>query len=341
MNRAKYAVTLMVGILLGTLLGGPAAQAAAEYFQAGRSYQPIYVDGKLVDLEAYGINGHNYVKLRDIGQAVGFNVYWDETNSTVQVVSDQPYTGLPPAQETPAPAEEVDYSREANPAIFNGELSREVYNAIRDTVVNQEAILAGSKQPIPMGQVTLYGPVDEATIAIGGYPTYEIARHPDGGYACNARYPEAYKEAAAHTQSFVDGLAGKSDREKVSDIAWYVADRITYAVAYPGPNVVLTQDGQVPGACMAYAYSFQFLCDRVGIPCILVHSDTHQWNMVYLEGQWWGVDVTGLDTGDETRFRDSMTVLNQPIEMQGTAYRDAEPEVTIFAQELLAPGSTK
>lgn len=28
-------------------------------------------------MEAYTINGNNYVKLRDIGEKVGFNVYWD------------------------------------------------------------------------------------------------------------------------------------------------------------------------------------------------------------------------------------------------------------------------
>ena len=38
----------------------------------------------------YNIGGNNYVKLRDIGQAVGFNVYW---NDGVQIDSNAPYTG--------------------------------------------------------------------------------------------------------------------------------------------------------------------------------------------------------------------------------------------------------
>jgi uncharacterized protein YkwD len=40
------------------------------------------------------INGSNYVRLRDIGELMGFNVYWD---GTVQIDSTSPYTGQPSA----------------------------------------------------------------------------------------------------------------------------------------------------------------------------------------------------------------------------------------------------
>lgn len=45
-------------------------------------------------MTAYNIGGNNYVKLRDIGKAVGFNVYWD---NGVQIDSAVPYTGEAPA----------------------------------------------------------------------------------------------------------------------------------------------------------------------------------------------------------------------------------------------------
>ena len=38
-------------------------------------------------------------KLRDIGQAVGFNVFWDDTAKCVQVESDKPYTGIAPTKQ--------------------------------------------------------------------------------------------------------------------------------------------------------------------------------------------------------------------------------------------------
>ncbi len=44
---------------------------------AQRCTSPILLNGAPIEIEAYNINGHNYFKLRDIGKAVGFNVYWN------------------------------------------------------------------------------------------------------------------------------------------------------------------------------------------------------------------------------------------------------------------------
>lgn len=339
--RGKNMVTLLAGILVGMALAGPVANAATEYFQAQRTPHPIYVDGQQVQMETYTINGHNYVKLRDIGEKVGFEVYWD--GSAAQIVSDQPYTGLPPVQ-PPAPTKAPttqDYSAQANSAIFTGELTRENYNAIRDTVLHRDEIAAGSYQPVQMGAFTRYGIIDEVTAAIGGYPVYEPIPQPDGSYVCTAKCPESYKDALAHTQSFLNGLAGMTDSEKVTAMAWYVADRITYAVKYPTPSEVLAQDGQFPGACMSYAYSFRFLCDRAGIPCILIQSQDHQWNQVYVDGQWRDVDVTSIDVEDVEIDRSWVQVLKPLTDIRGDGQLDKSPEVTVFAKELLVPGSTK
>lgn len=248
---------------------------------------------------------------------------------------------LPPQTVSVDNGSREDFSQQANPAIFQGELSRENYNAIRDTVLHRNEIVADSYQPIQMGAFTRYGIIDEVTAAIGGYPVYEPISRPGGSFVCTAKCPESYKDAVAHTQGFLDSLAGQSDREKVTAIAWYVADRLTYAVKYPGPGRVLAQDEQMPGACMAYAYSFRFLCDRAGIPCILKRGGNHQWNMVYAEGQWWDVDVTAADAGDDTSLREDITILNDPVEYEMAGGVVEEPEVTAFAQELLVPGSTK
>ena len=73
-NRGKKMGLLLTGMALGaTFCGG----AAAAGIVAVPTRQPIYVDGQQVKMEAYNINGSNYVKLRDAGRQVGFNVYWD------------------------------------------------------------------------------------------------------------------------------------------------------------------------------------------------------------------------------------------------------------------------
>lgn len=92
----KEHLNFVSGIMAGAVLfGGTTAYAAG--IVAEPSWQPIYVDGQKVAMTAYNIGGNNYVKLRDIGQQVGFNVYWD---NGVQVDSDAPYTGVAPAAET-------------------------------------------------------------------------------------------------------------------------------------------------------------------------------------------------------------------------------------------------
>ena len=101
MSKTREAICMGIGILAGLALSGPAAQAAIETFTTTRGSQNIYVDGVQVSMTAYGINGNNYVKLRDVGEAVGFNVYWD--GSAVQIESDKPYTGEPPASQTTPP----------------------------------------------------------------------------------------------------------------------------------------------------------------------------------------------------------------------------------------------
>lgn len=339
MQAHKNRFMLLAGIFVGIVMAGPVANAAAELFQAQRTPHPIYVDGQQVQMETYAINGSNYVKLRDIGEKVGFEVYWD--GSAAQIISDQPYTGQPPVQ-SPAPTTTPttpDYSVQANPAVFTGELTPTIYNAVRDTVVNRESIMGG-QEPINMGpNVTRNSSLDNALAGMGRYPIYELL-YRNNGYVCNVRYPEAYQEAAIHTQGFVDSLDGLTDREKVEAICWYVEDRITYETVYAGPNKVLVQDSKVPGDCMAYSGSFQFLCERAGIPCVLISSYVHQWTMVYADGQWWDVDVTA-EAGIPPEDRHLAHVMTDPTERYGSDFEDQDPAATLFAQEALVPGSTK
>lgn len=106
MNRLKNTGLVLCGLVLGLSLSAPAAQAV-ESLKATLSTNRILVDGQEVRLTAYNINGNNYVMLRDIGRAVGFNVYWDSDAKCVQVESKKPYTGEAPVTSvTPKPAEQ-------------------------------------------------------------------------------------------------------------------------------------------------------------------------------------------------------------------------------------------
>ena len=82
----KEILLMTTGIFVGTLLchGGGAAAAGTV---AEPSWLPIFVNGEQVQMEAYNIHGNNFVKLRDIGQTVGFNVYWPSVSAMRRSIS--------------------------------------------------------------------------------------------------------------------------------------------------------------------------------------------------------------------------------------------------------------
>lgn len=47
--------------------------------------------------------------------------------------------------------------------------------------------------------------------------------------------------------------------------------------------------------CEGYARSLQLLCHQAGIPCVVLHSNSHMWNAVQVGGIWYVVDSTWND----------------------------------------------
>ncbi len=84
---------------------------------AEKVIQLVRVDGRQVELNAYEIDGSNYVKLRDIGEMLDFNVYWEDG---IFIDSASPYTGKPSGEViqsigtplSPAPEVNVEAVRE-------------------------------------------------------------------------------------------------------------------------------------------------------------------------------------------------------------------------------------
>lgn len=90
MNRKREALFMGIGILAGLTLCGPAS-AAVQQLTATPTTQTFCVDGQQVQFEAYSIHNNNFVKLRDIGQAVDFGVTYDASTNSVHIDSTQSY----------------------------------------------------------------------------------------------------------------------------------------------------------------------------------------------------------------------------------------------------------
>ena len=115
MSRTRDAIIMGIGILVGITLCAPAAQAAAEVLTASPTTQTFYVNGQQVEFEAYLIHGNNFVKLRDIGQAVDFSVTYDAAANSVHIDPDAHYQeeAATPAPSVPSPSALTEESVQA------------------------------------------------------------------------------------------------------------------------------------------------------------------------------------------------------------------------------------
>lgn len=98
-SKLNFLAGLIAGILMVTCTG--MASAISETVTAVLTTSPIYLDGEQVAIKGYNIAGHNYFQLRDIGEQLGFNVYWSD--GAVFIDSQSPYTGVPIAIMTVSP----------------------------------------------------------------------------------------------------------------------------------------------------------------------------------------------------------------------------------------------
>lgn len=85
-NQTRYRAGLLKSPLLASLKAVP-------------TKSKIIVNGVQVNLEAYGINGNNYFKLRDLaklfsGTKKQFEVTWDGQKKAINLVSGKPYTSV-------------------------------------------------------------------------------------------------------------------------------------------------------------------------------------------------------------------------------------------------------
>lgn len=129
---------------------------------------------------------------------------------------------------------------------------------------------------------------------------------------------------ATATEEWLAALPGKEadDYTKIVAIAELLCERVTYnyVAAYGyGYSELSAQEKEVTrythseyGAlvngsaiCTGYAAAFQYLCDLLGVTSIYADgyagyatgSTAHAWNMVWLDGAWYHVDVTWMDNG--------------------------------------------
>ena len=341
--------SFIIGLLCGSLLFGGFTVFANAEIVAKITSQIFFWNNSQVDLEAYNINGANYIKLRDAAELFGVSVeYYQDTNTV--------YLGEPRKEITPKTIidgnsyAKEDYSSKANQEIFNEIYTRDAYNAIRQSIVDIAEIIATTDENGHNADYEYAHFVDEnsniieamksVTATMFGYYNFSFGYEPTisnlyeypGYRICKVQIHKHFEPANNATDNFVAEIENLPDAEKAKLIADYICDRVVYKddnVA--GINSVFTETPPVNGLCGTYANAFVYLCQRADIPCISVKDDVHAWNEVYIDGKWYVADISYYDVSK-----------NNSILFQETYVRtDIDPQKTNFAKELLVPGSMK
>jgi hypothetical protein len=90
-DAASKAITLTSGSAY-TSVGGEMQSKGTEAKVPSATSSKITLDGTAVTFTAYMIDGNNYFKLRDIGEAFDFGVAWDEATRTIAIDTTSGYT---------------------------------------------------------------------------------------------------------------------------------------------------------------------------------------------------------------------------------------------------------
>ena len=231
-----------------------------------------------------------------------------------------------------------EFSQEASPEVFTGVYSRELYNAIRQTMVDGTSAAAPAYTMVSKEDYSavkkLIGRMEDVLRYEHHVPQNftDYWRYLDY-FAVSAEMPENYQAPLDFIQPVIEATAEMTDRERVEAFNDYIRTLLAYE---KGKTAGITQTfaphtGELKAAYGSYARAMKFLC-AADIPCFTVSSKTHTWNLVYVDGQWLHVDVSANDLSG----RNGVLLVESY-----QAGRNQVPEATAFLKELFVPGSVK
>ena len=90
-DGSKNAILITTGSKYTTVGGELKVSGSKSEKPAVPTPSKVYINGKEVQFIAYNIDGYNYFKLRDIGKALNFGVFWDGANNTIRIDTTEDY----------------------------------------------------------------------------------------------------------------------------------------------------------------------------------------------------------------------------------------------------------
>ena len=150
-------------------------------------------------------------------------------------------------------------------------------------------------------------------VNIGGIVTYHISIGPgeNENYLLDT-FQEAgsIEQAESYIQNIVDQIVNQTQNDSVVEKARRIHNWLVTSVSYEESEENKNRF-EIYGAlhdqravCEGYARSFKYLMEKVGVPCVLLSgtgtnsegkSESHAWNYMQVNNQWYAVDVTWDD----------------------------------------------
>lgn len=151
--------------------------------------------------------------------------------------------------------------------------------------------------------------------------------------------PDELKKADDKIESIVSGISSKSTYDKLLYIAEYVCQQTEYGFkqlpdgGYDAINGVydVLSGIRTNTVCTSYALTFQRFMEKAGINSyILANGGVHAWNIIELDGKWYGVDCTFGDLGNSFDRKYFLMGKNE-MQMYNTPGANIDP-VAVFAK---------
>lgn len=115
----------------------------------------------------------------------------------------------------------------------------------------------------------------------------------------------------------------ETDLEKEKAAYDLIMDNTIYSTCeYDQSCVSVFLEGK--SVCAGYAQAMQLLCNGAGIETIAVTSSDHEWNKVYLYGNWYNVDCTWDDVGNASDSSYSYFNISDSRVAQGNSSHNPE-----------------
>lgn len=155
--------------------------------------------------------------------------------------------------------------------------------------------------------------------------------------------PDERTDTLAQIESVADSCLSQidttgDDYSKVKEIYDFICDNTSYVTNATDNQRITSVFLYQESVCNGYASAFQYLCQRLGIECLLVSGmadnntgsiEAHAWNLVKEDGDYYLVDVTWGDGMDSDSSTDDIdySYLNLPDSLMNI---DHSPELTEY-----------